>query len=138
MTNFRTKMSELLNDLKQDEPNKKAKQGNGDPFLQYGHSFGSFLKLNDRLVKVFGVLALFACLQMVVFRSFGGVVNFKGFAWTANWSFGSLGFAQNLCSKAMLDWNESTITMNFKCEAHTQITEVLSSGIVSYSSADDY
>ena len=49
-----------------------------------------------------------------------------------------MGFSQNLCSKSMLDWSQSSIEFNFKCEGHTEITEILSSGIVSYDSAEDY
>ena len=74
---------------------------------------------------------------MLVFRGFAGGAAFDT---VANWSFGSIGFPTNLCSKAPLDWSSTTgnIEMVFECKAHTQISEVFSSGVVSYNSATDY
>ena len=78
-----------------------------DPFLRFGTGLYHFFKMTNRLVLLFGVLTLFALVQMIIFRSFGSVANFKNFRWTANWSFGSMGFALNLCSKTMLDWSSA-------------------------------
>ena len=106
--------------------------------MVYGPGIHSFLKLNNRLVQIFAILAICALLQMIIFRSFSGLDSFQSLAATVNWSFGSMGFAQNLCSKAMLNWGSPGLELNFRCEGHTQISSVLSSGIVSYSSAEDY
>ena len=45
------------------------------PYLLYGHGLYSFLKLNNWLVKIFFLLSLMAIIQMIVFRSFGGVLD---------------------------------------------------------------
>ena len=111
------------------------------PYLIYGHGLYSFLKLNNWLVRIFFLLSFLAVIQMLVFRSFGGVVDFKGYSIITNWSFGSFGYPKALCSKNLINWSDSSqdsIELNFKCQANTQITEVLSTGIVSYSSSDDY
>ena len=45
---------------------------------------------------------------------------------------------KNLCQKSYIDWSKSTIDLHFKCEGHTQIKEVFSSGVISYQSSEDY
>ena len=48
----------------------------------------------------------------------------------------------NLCQKAFINWDQADaggdIQMKFTCQKHTQVTKVLSSGIVSYQNEDDY
>ena len=58
-----------------------------------------------------------------------------------NWTFGGIGFATNLCRKTMLQWDKTdttTLDLVFECQGHASVSEVLSSGIVSYSSENDY
>ena len=77
--------------------------------------------------------------QVIIFRSFSGLEGYEGISRMANYSFGSLGFPDNLCSKTYLNWDKSDgVSMVFTCQQHTQISKVLSSGIISYDSADDY
>ena len=101
----------------------------------------NFLRLNCRLACVFFVLAILAVSQMIIFRSFAGVRVFNNFSPLTNWSFGSIGYPTELCSKAPLDWSQSGstgINMVFECQAHTQIRAIYSSGIISYESPTDY
>ena len=87
------------------------------------------------------MLAVLSMIQIIVFRSFSGVSHYSGFGATANWSFGSIGFPTNLCSKTVLDWDkypDGEIKMVFNCEKHTSVSEVFSSGIVSYANETDY
>lgn len=76
-----------------------------DPFLVFGPTLHNFNRLNAHLVCIFLVLAILATCQMVIFRSFAGDSAFSNFETVANWSFGSIGFPTNLCSKAPLDWS---------------------------------
>ena len=77
---------------------------------------------------------------MIIFRSFGGTAVFEGFDVSANWSFGSIGYPKNYCSKNMIDWVNSpdSVRLDFTCQGKTSVQEVLSSGIISYQSEADY
>ena len=141
---MRNKLSSLFSDLDANSADKKIhwtdQSMRDDPFIVYGPSMHNFLKLNSRLVCLFLLLALLGMLQMVIFRSFGGVSDLKGFDPVANWSFGSIGFPKGICSKNLIDWStpDEPITMNFQCQGRTQIDDVLSSGVISYSGSADY
>ena len=44
-----------------------------------------------------------------------------------------------LCSKTFLDWQDPTsLNMVFECNGQTQISGILSAGIMSYSATNDY
>ena len=96
------------------------------------------MTLNARLICIFFVIMLLAVVQMIVFRSFAGLEGFKSINPTANWSFGSIGYPSYMCRKNFIDWEKEKINLSFRCEGHTEITEVLSSGVVSYENVDDY
>ena len=76
---------------------------------------------------------------MIIFRSQNGM-DIEGYSWNDNWSFASLGQPTNLCSKNYINWNESDqkVSLKYECFGNTEITEVFSSGIISYDDANDY
>jgi len=129
---LRNKVNRLINDLNDSNGEKN------DPFRSYGVGVHNFVSINSRLVCVFLAMACLACLQMIVFRAHAGLVSFQGFNPTVDWSFGSMGFPQNFCRKNFIDWSQTTIDFNFQCQGQTEISSVLSSGIVSYASETDY
>ena len=116
----------------------------GNPFLVYGPGIHNFLKINNRLVCLFLLISIISAIQMLVFRSFMGTDGLDGYTMTSRWSFGNIGFPSNLCSKAPLmftstaESSDKSTSMVFSCQGHTEITKVLSSGVVGYSSSDDY
>lgn len=117
---MRAKVDRLLDDLEQagdddDASNESNEPWKKDPFTIYGVGIHNLLTLNSRMVCIFLVLAVLACVQMVIFRSFGGVQNLSGFAPTANWSFGSIGYPMNLCSKNIIDWSQPTVELHYEC-----------------------
>ena len=77
---------------------------------------------------------------MLIFHSFGGVGNLKGYSLKTGWSIGNIGYPSNICSKNIIDWAsaEESFVLQFECQATTSVQKVLSSGIVSYDSQDDY
>ena len=96
-------LSDLLTDLKS-RPKIMGFHLNrislkNDPFLIYGPGLHNFLRLNNRFVKIFLVMAILSCVKMVIFRSFDGLEKENGINKTANWTFGQIGFPENLCSK---------------------------------------
>ena len=116
----------------------------GNPFLVYGPGIHNFLKINNQLVCLFLLISIIAAVQMLVFRSFKGTDGLEGYTMTSRWSFGNIGYPSNLCSKAPLmltsasESSDESTSMVFSCQGHTEITKVLSSGVVGYSSSDDY
>ena len=91
-----------------------------NPFLVFGPGMHNFLKINNRLVCLFLFLSIFALIQMVIFRSFGGTDGLTGYSSLSRWSFGGIGFPTNLCSKAPLVWSsEQEIPMVFECQKGT-------------------
>ena len=76
-----------------------------NPFLYYGVGVNNFVKMNSRLVLIFAVLSVFACAQMIIFRSFSGLDSFKTINPVANWSFGGMGYPGYYCRRNYIDWS---------------------------------
>lgn len=77
------------------------------------------------------ILSLLAVVQMILYWVVGGYGHISDeigvYALT---SFGNIGFAKAVCSKDIINWELTTVKMNFQCEKTTQITEVLDAGIL--------
>ena len=75
---------------------------------------------------------MLACFQMGIYRSFDGLGNLDEYVTlTADVSFGNMGFSGPICSKMPVDWNnDDSVIMSFGCQQTTEITEVLSSGMM--------
>ena len=86
-------------------------RANENPFMYYGIGVHNFVKMNTRLVCIFFALAILAIVQMVIFRSYSGLDSFSSINPTANWSFGSMGYPKNLCSKNYIDWSQESINL---------------------------
>ena len=74
------------------------------------------------------------------FAGWDGVNEENGTA-AAKGSFGAVGQPRNLCSKAPLLWkipNRKDPKFVFSCQGRTEVSEVFSAGIVSYTGIDDY
>lgn len=56
----------------------------------------------------------------------------------AKLSFGSVGFATSECSKAVIDWDSESTNFFFECAHDFGMSSVFSSGLVSYTSVEDY
>lgn len=88
---------------------------------------------------MFVFLSLLALLQMGLFRSIGGDYDLVKYNWVGKLSFGSLSFGTPLCSKAVIDWKGSESTkFIYRCPYGTHVSDVFSSGIVSYTDIEDY
>ena len=74
---------------------------------------------------------------MMIFRAFGGLDDFSNISSVAKWTIGSIGSPKNICAKNFIDWKQNTIDLHFKCEGNTEITDVLSSGVISFDNATD-
>ena len=61
------------------------------------------------MIMLFFVLALLACLQMVIYRGFNGLDTYKNIDQVANWSFGSLGYPTSVCAKNIINWESDKI-----------------------------
>ena len=128
-------------DTQQDEDNQRleANQANAnserrqnDPFLVYGAGIANYFRLQENLLWLFFFLTIGACLQMGIFRSFGGMDAYGEFVTTtAAHSFGNMGFSSTVCSKFPIDWRHDTsVTMTARCQGTTSISGVLASGMM--------
>jgi hypothetical protein len=83
---------------------------------------------------------------MVIFSTAGGIkvnqfdrdngnpnTKLEGFGLISAVSFGNMGFASTNCGKNFIYWNETESTeLGFRCQGSTQITQVMSVGIIQY------
>ena len=138
------RFDKLFTDLDSGKVKRKSKssvdfsEAGFNPFIYYGVGVNNFAKMNSRLVLLFAFLAMMALIQMIVFRSFNGLGDYAALSPVANWSFGGMGYPTYLCRRNLIDWSEQTIDLNFHCQGRTEITEVLSSGVMSYEDSEDY
>ena len=100
-------------------------------FLKYGVGIVTYFQIMYKLSRMLVCLSLLAVVQMILYWAVGGYGHISAeigaYALT---SFGNVGFAKAVCSKDIIDWQVSTVKMNFQCEKTTQITEVLDAGIL--------
>ena len=102
-------ISDLLSDLKASPKAARQRKNTlsikNDPFLIYGSGLHNFLRINNRFVYIFLVLAALSCVKMAIFRSYAVTNEISGFTKTAYWTFGSIGYPRNLCSKNLINWS---------------------------------
>ena len=69
---------------------------------------------------------------MGIFRSFGGLDHLGEYvSLTAKYSLGNIGFSASICARMPLDYpDESSLEMIANCQGTTQITGILSSGMM--------
>lgn len=101
-----------------------------DAFALYGPAILSYFELQRSLIRALGLLALLAAFQMFLFHREGGL----GFVresvpFTADYSFGNMGFSTSQCSKSVIRWDRH-VRMNIQCQKTTEIDAVLDSGII--------
>ena len=103
-----------------------------DPFLIYGPGVSNYFNLQEKLLWIFFVLTILSCFQMGIFRSFDGLGNLGDYVTTTGkLSFGNMGFSGTSCVKMPIDWvADTSVTLSIGCEKTTQITEVVSSGMM--------
>ena len=128
------KVDELFEELRKEPVTESA----SDPFLYFGIGVRNLVRINNRLTCLFLVLAILAFVQMMIFRTFGGLDNFDDTSSVTKWTLGFIGQPKNLCAKNFIDWSKDTVNLNFKCEGNTEISDVLSSGVISFDDAEDY
>lgn len=91
----------------------------------------TYFQFMFKLFRMLINLSLLAVVQMILYwvvDGYGHISDEIGaYALT---SFGNIGFAKAVCSKDLIDWELTTVKMNFQCEKTTQITEVLDAGIL--------
>ena len=66
-----------MTDLKSD--NHRKKEPLNDPYSLHDPGLHSYLMITDKIFKIFLVLSLLAGIQLIVFRSFSGLVDFRGY-----------------------------------------------------------
>ena len=84
------------------------------------------------MMWLFAFLSLIASIQMIIFFAYPGLDYLKGKALHtfARISFGNIGFAGTVCGKNIITWDSSKTNLYFQCEGTTQITDVVSSGLI--------
>jgi len=88
-----------------------------DPFLQFGIGALNYFKLQEKLLMIFFVLSIGACIQMKIFSSFGGLEYLEDYVLPLTTiSFGNMGFAGTSCAKMPIDWaHETSVTLHVHC-----------------------
>ena len=109
-----------------------VKEEDKNPFRIYGTGITNYFTLLRNMILLFGALTILACFQMAIYRSFDGLGNLEEWVTlTADVSFGNMGFSAPVCSKMPVDWvHDKSVKMSIGCQRTTQITEILSSGMM--------
>ena len=101
-----------------------------DAFSLYGPSILSYFELQRSLICDLTLLTLLAVCQMFLFHSQGGLdIMRESVPFSAEWSFGNMGFSTSQCSKWPIRWDRH-VRMNIQCQKTTEIDAVLDSGII--------
>ena len=103
-----------------------------DPTIIYGPGIKNYFRLQELLLMGFFLYSLLAWGQIEIFKSFEGLSNFDYFVnGVSTGSLGNIGFSGSVCNKRPIDWlNRDSLTLRVKCEATTQISGLLSSGMM--------
>ena len=92
-----------------------------DPFVTYGPGIYNYFKLMENLLCLFFVLSILAVAQMFIYRKFDGLGYLDEYVtFTADYSFGNMGFPTDVCSKMPLDWrNDDYVDLSIGCQQTT-------------------
>ena len=100
-------------------------------FLEYGVGIATYFTLQEKLIKLFCMLTLLACIQMALFMHVGGLSLTNNETSSLHlFSFGNMGFSKAICAKSLVDFNRPLVQMSMQCERTTEPMEVLDAGIL--------
>jgi len=102
--------------------------------MRYGEGILSYLKLQDKLMLAFVVLSAIALVNACIYKSFNGLSS--DVPTEVQYSFGNMGFPTSLCVKGPVSINQESTPLMISCENTTQITGVLTSGLLDASDSN--
>jgi len=128
-------LSQYNKDAERDRKSDEGSSGaeiEDKAFQQYGTGILNFFKLIQHLTWLMFVLSGCAIVQMGLLKSFGGLeyLEDQKVSFSALHSLGNIGFATTVCSRSVMNWSDNEISLNFQCQGTTQITQILSSGLL--------
>ena len=110
---------------------KKRKKTDKDKlFLEYGIAIENFFNLQKSMIKIYFILTLLAIPQMAVFASYNANASFQFSSVFDMFSFGSLGQADAVCSKAPNLPYASNFTFQFSCSKNYEVSTIFSTGLL--------
>ena len=112
------------------EKKRRKALGNDFIFLRYGIGIQNYFVVQQRMIRLFGVLSFIAILQMLVYNYFKGYNYTKEESIYAQLSFGDMGYSGSACRRNFVDWSTENTRINLQCSGTTRIRRVISAGIV--------